>query len=323
MARYDSICDVVGGTPVVRLGKVGADLRCNLWGKCEYLNPGGSLKDRIGVRMVLEAEKSGRIKPGDTLIEPTSGNTGIGMAMAAAVRGYRMIITLPEKMSYEKQATLEALGAEIVRTPTMAAWDSDESHIGVAKKLERELPNAHILDQYSNPNNPDAHYHGTAGELLEDFGDDLAMVVIGVGTGGTVTGVGRRLKEALPDVCVVAADPYGSILRPGDTEVHAYDVEGVGYDFIPDVLDRPLVDRWIKTADPESFRMARRMIREEGLLVGGSSGAAVWAATQVAQELEEGQNCVVILPDSIRNYMTKFLSDEWMRERGYLEETEG
>ena len=320
MARYESICDVVGNTPAVRLNKVGADLRCNLWGKCEYLNPGGSLKDRIGVRMVQQARKSGRIKPGDTLIEPTSGNTGIGMAMAAAAYGYRMIITLPEKMSYEKQAVLEGLGAEIVRTPTMAAWDSDESHIGVAKKLERELPNAHILDQYSNPDNPDAHYHGTAGEILEDFGKDLAMVVIGVGTGGTVTGVARRLKEAVPECIVVGADPYGSILRPGDTEIHAYDVEGVGYDFIPDVLDQGIVDRWIKTADPESFRMARRMISEEGLLVGGSSGAAVWAALQEAKDLEEGQNCVVILPDSIRNYMTKFLSDEWMRERGYLDE---
>ena len=320
MARYESICDVVGRTPVVRLSSIGADLRCNLWAKCEFMNPGGSLKDRIGVRMLLEAEKSGRIKPGDTLIEPTSGNTGIGLALAAAVRGYKMIITLPEKMSFEKQAVLEALGAEIVRTPTMAAWDSDESHIGVAKRLERELPNAHILDQYSNPDNPDAHYHGTAGEILEDFGNDLSMVVIGTGTGGTVTGVSRRLKESIPDIVVVGADPYGSILRPGDTEVHSYEVEGVGYDFIPDVLDRPVVDRWIKTADPESFRMARRLIQEEGLLAGGSSGAAVWAATQAAADLDEGQNCVVVLADGIRNYMTKFLSEDWMRERGYLSE---
>ncbi|MBT3222912.1 MAG: pyridoxal-phosphate dependent enzyme, partial [Proteobacteria bacterium] len=215
MARYERITDAVGGTPVVRLHKIGSALPCNLWVKCEFLNPGGSLKDRIGVRMVVEAEKSGRIKKGDTLIEPTSGNTGIGMAMAAAVLGYRMIITMPEKMSYEKQATLEALGAEIVRTPTEAAWDSAESHIGVAKKLQRELPNAHILDQYSNPDNPDAHYYGTANEILEDFGTNLKMVVIGTGTGGTITGVSRRLKEAIPGIIVVGADPYGSILAGG------------------------------------------------------------------------------------------------------------
>ena len=321
MARYDKITEAVGGTPVVRLRRIGADLRCNLWGKCEFLNPGGSLKDRIGVRMVVEAEKAGRIKPGDTLIEPTSGNTGIGMAMAAAVLGYRMVITLPEKMSYEKQVVLERLGAEIVRTPTMAAWDSPESHIGVAKKLQRELPNAHILDQYSNPDNPDAHYENTAGEILEDFGTDLAMAVIGVGTGGTVTGVARRLKEAIPSVEIVGADPYGSILAGGD-EIYAYDVEGVGYDFIPEVLDNTLVDRYIKTADKESFQVARRLIAEEGLLVGGSSGAAVWAALQVAGELEEGQNCLVVLPDSVRNYMTKFIDDDWMRERGYIDQEE-
>ena len=318
MARYDRITDAVGGTPVVRLNKIGADLPCNLWVKCEYLNPGGSLKDRIGVRMVVEAEKSGRIKPGDTLIEPTSGNTGIGMAMAAAVLGYRMIITLPEKMSYEKQATLEALGAEIFRTPTEAAWDSDESHIGVAKKLQRELPNAHILDQYGNPDNPDAHYHGTANEILEDFGTDLKMVVIGTGTGGTITGVSRRLREVIPGITIVGADPYGSILAGGN-DIHTYEVEGVGYDFIPDVLDNTLVDRYIKTADKESFQMACRLIKEEGLLVGGSSGAAVWAALQVAGELKEGENCLIIAADSVRNYMTKFLSVDWMKERGYLD----
>jgi len=316
MAKYETIAEVVGNTPVVRLRSIGKDLPFNLWGKCEYLNPGGSLKDRIGVRMVLEAQRSGRIKPGDTLIEPTSGNTGIGMAMAAAVLGYDMIITLPEKMSYEKQIVLERLGAKIYRTPTMAAWDSDESHIGVAKKLERELPNAHILDQYSNPNNPDAHYHGTAGEILEDFGQDLHTVVIGTGTGGTITGVARRLKEEIPGIRIVGADPYGSILAGGD-DIHAYDVEGVGYDFIPDVLDNSLVDHYVKTADKESFQMARRLIKEEGLLVGGSSGAAVWAALEVADDIPEGANCLVVLPDSVRNYMTKFISDEWMEERGY------
>jgi cystathionine beta-synthase/cysteine synthase A len=318
MAKYESIAQAVGRTPVVPLPRVGEELRCELWGKCEFLNPGGSLKDRIGARMVLEAERSGRIKPGDTLIEPTSGNTGIGMAMVAAARGYRMIVTMPEKMSREKQVVLEALGAEIVRTPTEAAWDAPESHIGVAKKLEQELPRAHILDQYSNPDNPDAHYYDTAEEILEDFGSELAMVVIGVGTGGTVTGVARRLKKERPDVIIVGVDPYGSILA-GPGEIHSYLVEGIGYDFIPEVLDNSLVDRYVKTADKESFLAARRLIREEGLLVGGSSGAVLWAAWQVATDLAPGQSCLCILPDSIRNYMTKFIDDDWMREQGFLE----
>jgi len=321
MTRYDSVLDLVGNTPVVRLNSVGKELACNLWGKCEFLNPGGSVKDRIGVRMVLEAEKSGRIRPGDTLIEPTSGNTGIGMSMATAVRGYKMIITMPEKMSMEKQWTMEALGAEIIRTPTEAAWDAPDSHIAIAQNLEAELERAHILDQYSNPDNPDAHYEGTGAEILRDFGQDLHMVVMGVGTGGTITGVARKLKEEIPHIKVVGVDPFGSILG-GGTEVSSYQVEGIGYDFFPEVLENGLIDRYIKTADKESFLMARRLIREEGLLVGGSSGAAMWAALQVAGELEEGQNCLILLPDSIRNYMTKFLSPEWMKEQGFMPEEE-
>tara|TARA_B100000315_G_scaffold35096_1_gene29756 strand:+ start:7246 stop:8199 length:954 start_codon:yes stop_codon:yes gene_type:complete len=315
---YEDILGAVGNTPIVKLSRIGADLDCELYGKCEFLNVGGSVKDRIGVRMVEEAEKSGRIKPGDTLIEPTSGNTGIGMALTAAVKGYRMIITMPEKMSKEKQVVLEALGAEIVRTPTEAAWDAPESHIGIAKKLNEEIPNSHILDQYSNIDNPDAHYHDTAGEIIEEMGDNLSMVVIGVGTGGTVTGVAKRLKEELPDVTIVGVDPHGSILG-GGTEVYPYMVEGIGYDFFPDVLDNSLVDEYVKVNDKDSFLVARRLVREEGLLVGGSSGSAVWAALQVATSLNEGERCLVILPDSIRNYLTKFVDDDWMKEQGFLE----
>ncbi len=312
----NTILEAVGNTPIVRLNKIGESLACNLYAKCEFLNAGGSLKDRIGVKMVEDAEISGRIKPGDTLIEPTSGNTGIGLALAGAVKGYRVIITMPEKMSKEKEVVLKALGAEIIRTPTEAAWDDPESHIGVARKLEKEIPNAHILDQYENPSNPGAHYDGTAQEILNTFGTNLHMVVIGAGTGGTITGVSRRLKEEIPGIKIIGADPYGSILG-GGTEIHSYLVEGIGYDFFPDVLDNELVDKYVKTNDENAFEVARELIRKEGLLVGGSSGSVTWAALQEAQQLKEGQNCLVILPDSIRNYLSKFVDDDWMKEQGF------
>jgi cystathionine beta-synthase len=267
--------------------------------------------------MVLDAEKSGRIRRGDTLIEPTSGNTGIGIALAGAVLGYRVIITLPEKMSREKQVTLAALGAEIIRTPTEAAWDSPESHIGVAKRLQRELPRAHILDQYMNSSNPQVHYDTTAAEILEDLKGQVDMVVMGAGTGGTITGVARRIKEACPKVIIVGADPEGSILAGGN-DIHSYKVEGIGYDFIPEVLDRKLVDQWVKTNDRTSFQLARRLIREEGVLCGGSCGSAMMATLSAAKKLKKGQRCVVILPDGIRNYMTKFVDPDWMKKEGFV-----
>jgi len=314
----NNILEAIGKTPVVKFNRIGSHLQCELYGKCEFFNAGGSVKDRIGLNMVEKAEAEGRIKPGDTLIEPTSGNTGIGMALVAAVKGYRMIITMPEKMSQEKEVILKALGAEIVRTPTEAAWDAPESHIGVAKKLNEEIPNSHILDQYANPANPDAHYENTAQEILDDFDESLKMVVAGVGTGGTITGLAKRLKEERPHITIIGVDPYGSILGGGD-EVYPYHVEGIGYDFFPDVLDNSLIDEYIKLPDAESFQMARRLIKEEGLLIGGSSGGAVWAALQKAERLEEGDKCLVILPDSVRNYMTKFVSDQWMEEQRFLE----
>ena len=313
---HDNILTTIGNTPVVRMNKIGEELDCELFSKCEYLNPGGSIKDRIGWKMVQDAEDEGRIKPGDTLIEPTSGNTGQGIALAAAVKGYRCIITMPEKMSKEKQIALEALGARIVRTPTEAAYDDPESHIEVAKRMQKEIPKSHILDQYANPSNPKAHYEGTAQEILDDFDDDLSMVVMGVGTGGTITGVAKRLKEIKPEIKIIGADPVGSILG-GGKKVEPYLVEGIGYDFYPKVLRNDLIDEYVKTEDEESFLMARKLIKDEGLLCGGSSGSAMVAALKSAKILKSNQKCLVVLPDGIRNYMTKFPNDDWMRNQGY------
>ena len=314
--KYKNILDTIGSTPIVKLSKIGSDLKCNLFGKCEYFNPGGSVKDRIGKNMIKHAEKNGIIKPGDTLIEPTSGNTGIGLALCAAVKGYKMIITMPEKMSKEKEVALKALGATIVRTPTEAAWNDPESHIEVAKKMQKEIPNSHILDQYSNISNPDAHYQFTAEEILDDMDYKVDMLVAGVGTGGTITGIAKKMKEKLPDIQVIGVDPYGSILGGGD-EIYPYKVEGIGYDFFPDVLDNSLIDDYVKINDKDSFLMARRLIKEEGLLVGGSSGGAVWAALQKAKKLNDNQSCVVILPDSIRNYISKFADENWMNKNKF------
>lgn len=313
----NNILQAIGKTPTVRFNRIGKALPCELYGKCEFLNPGGSVKDRIALSMIEAAEKSGKIKPGDTLIEPTSGNTGIGIALASAVKGYKVIITMPEKMSREKQVVLKSLGAEIHLTPTEAAWDDPESHLSIAKKLNEEIPNSHILDQYANPENPNIHYQTTAQEILDDMGDRLAMVVIGVGTGGTITGIAKRLKEANPNIQIVGVDPIGSILGGGD-EVKPYLVEGIGYDFIPDVLDNSLVDEYIKINDKDSFLMARRLVKEEGLLIGGSSGSAVWAALKAAKRLNRAQRCLIILPDSIRNYLTKFPDDDWMKKNNFL-----
>lgn len=311
---------------MVKLNRIPQSLgiEATILAKVELFNAGGSVKDRIAKRMVLEAEKSGRIKPGYTLIEPTSGNTGIGLALVGAVRGYRTIITLPEKMSNEKVAVLKALGAEIVRTPTEAAWDSPESHIGVAKRLEKEIPNAVILDQYSNVGNPDAHEFGTGEEIWEQTGGKIDVLVAGAGTGGTISGIAKALKKHNPKIKVVGADPKGSILAVPESlnssGVGSYQVEGIGYDFIPDVLDRSYVDEWIKTEDRESFLLARRLIREEGILVGGSSGSALAAALQVAKGLTKDDVVVVVLPDSVRSYLTKFVDEDWMKFNGFVDD---
>ncbi|KAI5465426.1 tryptophan synthase beta subunit-like PLP-dependent enzyme [Mariannaea sp. PMI_226] len=322
-----SATELIGNTPLVRLNKVPQSLgiECDVYVKPELFSAGGSVKDRIALRMIEEAEKSGRIKPGDTLIEPTSGNTGIGLALVGAIKGYKTIITLPEKMSAEKVSVLRALGATIIRTPTQAAWDSPESHIGVARRLEKELPNAHILDQYSNLDNPRAHEFGTAEEIWEQTGGKIDAIVAGAGTGGTITGLAKGLKKHNKDIKVIAADPQGSILALPESlnkehENEPYKVEGIGYDFIPDVLDRELVDKWYKTDDQESFYLARRLIAEEGLLVGGSSGSAMAAMLLAVKEygFKKGDVVVVILPDSIRSYLSKFADDDWLAANNLL-----
>lgn len=323
-----SILSCIGKTPLVQLNSVPKtySVKAQLLAKCEFFNAGGSVKDRIGLQMILDAEASGRIKPGDTLIEPTSGNTGIGLALAAATKGYRCIICLPEKMSKEKVDVLKALGAEIVRTPTEAAWDAPDSHISVAKRLQSEIPNSHILDQYSNPSNRAAHYYGTAEEIWKQCDGKVDMLVAGAGTGGTISGVAKRLKEYNPDLIVVGVDPQGSILAQPENlndvkRLEPYQVEGIGYDFIPEALDRNLMDHWIKSNDTDSLVMMRRLIRDEGLLCGGSCGAAVSCAVEAVKtyKLNEDQRCVIILADSVRNYMTKALSDDWMLDHKFID----
>ncbi|SCV00534.1 LAMI_0G05688g1_1 [Lachancea mirantina] len=341
MSQYDSrsnVADLVGNTPMVELTKLPQALgvKPRVFAKLEFYNPGGSIKDRIAKSMIEYAESKGEIHPSrTTLIEPTSGNTGIGLALMGAVKGYRTIITLPEKMSNEKVSVLKALGAEIVRTPTAAAWDSPESHIGVAKKLEKEIPGAVILDQYNNIRNPEAHYYGTGREIKEQLDnyklfDKLQAVFAGAGTGGTISGIAKFLKEQNSDIKIVGADPVGSILAQpeslNETDSNEYKVEGIGYDFVPSVLDRSLVDEWIKTDDHDSFKYARQLIANEGVLIGGSSGSSFSALMEYCAahpELTKNDVVVVIFPDSIRSYLTKFVDDEWLKKNGLWDEAIG
>uniref|UniRef100_W8BEL3 Cystathionine beta-synthase n=1 Tax=Ceratitis capitata TaxID=7213 RepID=W8BEL3_CERCA len=318
-----NILEVIGCTPLVKLNSIpkSEGIKCEMYAKCEFLNPGGSVKDRIGYRMVQDAEEKGLLKPGCTIIEPTSGNTGIGIAMASAVRGYNCIIVMPEKMSNEKVSALRTLGAKIIRTPTEAPYDSPEGLICVAQRLQKEIPNAVVLDQYRNSGNPLAHYDGTAAEILWQTDKKVDVVIVCAGTCGTVSGIGRKIKEELPSCKVIAVDPYGSALaRPealNKTNVSFYEVEGIGYDFVPTVNDYNVIDSWIKVEDKHCFPMSKRLNAEEALLCGGSSGAAMYAALQVAKDLNEDQRVVVILPDGIRNYLTKFVSDNWMEARDF------
>ena len=318
MARYSNILQAVGRTPLVRLERLGAGLASPIYAKVESLNPGGSVKDRVGLLMIEEAEKAGLLKPGGTIVEATAGNTGVGLALAAAVKGYRLIVVLPDKMSGEKIALLRAYGAEVVVTATNVAPDSPESYNGVADRLAREIPGAFRPDQFTNPNNPLAHYRSTGPEIWEDTEGRVGVLVAGMGTGGTISGTARYLKERNPNIVVVGADPEGSILS-GDSP-RSYKVEGIGEDFIPKTFNRQLVDEMVRVSDKDSFNTARRLAREEGILAGGSAGTALAAALKFAQRLAEPREIVVILPDTGRNYLSKLYSDEWMQQNGFWQE---
>ncbi len=326
MDTHDSILDLIGGTPLVRLTRVTRDLgpadrQPTLLVKLEMLNPGGSVKDRIALGMIEAAERDGLLRPGGTIVEPTSGNTGHGLAIAAALKGYRCIFVMADKQSAEKQALLRAYGAEVVVCPTNVPPESPESYYSVARRLARDIPGAFQPDQYSNPENPAAHEATTGPEIWRQTEGRVTHFVCGVGTGGTITGAARYLRSQRPDVVVIGADPEGSVLS-GDT-VRPYLTEGVGEDFLPTTFDPALVDRWVRVSDRDAFAAARRLTRQEGILAGESCGTALVAALQVGRELTETPGgheavMVVLLPDTGRNYLSKLYSDEWMRQRGLL-----
>ncbi len=322
MAReYPTLLELVGATPIVRLDTLSPRSGAQILAKLEYLNPGGSLKDRIGLPMIEAAEREGKLRPGGTIVEPTSGNTGVGLAIAAAVKGYRCIFVMPDKMSQEKIALLRAYGAEVVITPTAVEHDSPESYYSVSSRLAEEIPGGFKPDQYSNMNNPKAHYEQTGPEVWEQTdGGQVEAIVISVGTGGTISGLGRYFKERKPEVLIVGADPEGSVYTAQrDDDVHPYLVEGIGKDTWPETMDPTVVDEWIRVGDRDSFLWARRLAREEGILAGGSAGTTLYAAHQLAQRLGPGKRVLMMVPDSGRNYLSKLYDDNWMLEHGFLE----
>jgi len=322
MEVHKTILDVIGDTPLVRLNKVSQGLKPTILAKLENLNPGGSVKDRIGIAMIEQAEEKGLLKPGGTIIEPTSGNTGVGLAMVAAVKGYKMIFVMPDKMSEEKRSILRAYGAKVVVTPTNVPPESAEHYTKVAERLTKETLHSYMPNQYENRANPDAHYRTTGPEIWRQTEGKIDVFVCGMGTGGTITGIGRFLKEKKKNLKVVGADPEGSIFYPRyhghREEPHQYKVEGIGEDFMPGTMDLSIVDDVIQVSDTDAFRMARRLAQEEGILVGGSGGTAVHAAVKVGEHLPEDKTIVTLLPDTGRNYLSKLFSDRWMKEQGFL-----
>jgi cystathionine beta-synthase len=314
---HDSVLELIGDTPLVRLSRLEPELRTPLVAKVEFMNPGGSVKDRPAVAMIDAAERDGMLKPGGTLVEPTSGNTGLGLAMAAALRGYRVIAVMPDKMSREKIDTLRAFGAEVVVCPTAVEPDSPQSYYRVADRLTEEIDGAFQPNQYFNQANPEAHFRTTGPELWRQTGGRVTHLVVAVGTGGTISGVGRYLKQRDASIEVIGADPEGSIYSGGP--VHPYRVEGIGEDFWPEALDQAVIDRYITVSDRDSFLMARRLVAREGLFAGGSTGTALCAALAIAHELDDPEAMVVtIIPDGGRPYVSKVFNDSWMREYGYL-----
>jgi cystathionine beta-synthase len=318
--EYPTVLELVGNTPIVRLDGIARSVRPRVLAKLEYLNPGGSVKDRIGLAMIEAAERDGKLRPGGTIVEPTSGNTGVGLAIAAATRGYRCIFVMPDKMSQEKISMLRAYGADVVITPTAVDPDSPESYYSVSSRLAEEIPGGFKPDQYSNLANPQAHYEVTGPEIWEQTGGEIDAIVISVGTGGTISGVGRFFKERKPEVLIVGADPEGSVYTAQDErDVHPYLVEGIGKDSWPKTMDPEVVDEWIRVSDRDSFLTARRLAREEGILAGGSSGTSVWAMLEVARRLGQEARVLTMLPDSGRNYLSKFYDDNWLLDHGFLE----
>src|SRR4051812_20249670 len=324
---FDSVLDTIGWTPLIRLNKVTQGIRTPVFAKAEFFNPGGSLKDRIGLPIIEAAEKSGELKPGGTIVEATSGNTGVGLAIAAALRGYRCIFTMPDKMSQEKVRLLRAFGAEVIITPTAVAPDHPENYLMVAKRIANETPNSIFANQFYNEANPAAHYATTGPEIWEQTDGKITHFVYAAGTGGTITGVGRFLKEKNPKIQIIAGDPVGSILAEmwrthgeGKVEGVPYKVEGIGQDKIPGTLDMNVIDDFMTVTDKESFAMARRLTREEGLFVGGSSGLIVHVALHVARRVDDPNALVVApLPDPGERYLSKLYNDEWMRENQLLD----
>jgi cystathionine beta-synthase len=317
--KCNSILDTMGNTPLIRLNRVAKDVPAEVWVKADYLNPGGSVKDRIGVTMIDEAERKGLLKPGGTIIEGTSGNTGMGLALVAAVRGYKVVFTITDKQSREKVDLLKAFGAEVIVCPTAVEPEDPRSYYSVAKKLAREIPNAFYPNQYENPMNPEAHYRTTGPEIWKDTEGKITHFVAGMGTGGTISGVAKYLKEKNPKVRVIGADPVGSILKAYQetgkiTEAHTYKIEGVGEDFIPGATDFSLIDQVIACNDRNGLNTARRLAREEAIFVGGSSGMAAWVAIEVARGLTDNDLVVVLLPDTGERYLSKVHSDAWMRD---------